>query len=88
MAASLAFLLPDYTPPEWPAGDDDDDDVVGDDDDDDDDSTVPEPYARDDDGGCECRTAGNPSPGMSGLSLVLAVAVAWGIRSRSWRLGR
>jgi len=54
MATSLAFLLPDYDPSEWPAGDDDDDDVVGDDDDDDDDE-VPEPFVRDDDdGGCEC----------------------------------
>ncbi len=74
MAASLAFLLPGYEPPEWPAGDDDDDDdVVGDDDDDDDDDTKPEPFARDDgDGGCEC-AVGDRRPAASPACLGLAV---------------
>jgi len=81
MAASLAFLLPDYEPPEWPAGDDDDDDVVGDDDDDDDDSTVPQPFVRDDDdGGCECETVGAREPALPPL----AVLVLGGVFVRRW----
>jgi len=84
MAASLTFLLPDYEPPAWPAGDDDDDDVVGDDDDDDE---KPEPFVRDDDdGGCRCTTEApvvDSFPWPPALLTVLLAAVIG--RSRTAR---
>jgi MYXO-CTERM domain-containing protein len=86
MAASLTFLLPDYEPPEWPAGDDDDDDVVGDDDDDDDDDDEkPEPFVRDDDdGGCQCATEQSAS-GRFPWPLALLVATLATVVRRSCR---
>ena len=80
MGDALAFLIPDYVPPEWDIGDDDDDDIVVDDDDnDDDDDTGPQvtdPHDDDDDDGCGCRQSGSAAalaPPIALLASLLAL---------------
>ncbi len=77
MADAMAFLIPDYEPPEWEETGDDDDDIVVDDDDDDsddDDDASPQPHAPPgEEDGCGCVNAGGGVPVSPGLIGVLGV---------------
>jgi len=77
---AIAYLIPDYEPPEWDDVGDDDDDDDGDDDDNGGDDDGPAPHVTDPaDDGCGCRTDGAGTPAALGLGLAL---VALRIRRR------